>query len=204
MLDLIIYQDDIDFKIKSDLINKTEADLHSKSEMVNNKRTELHNEMFGKGGTHMKGYHSASKSIDNQLSDMIIQRERVSRQLDSIKIVLSNPSSPQFSSLLNTLGANTIVYRHEKLFEIIFKSYYEMTFYIIVLLIGMLLEIIPLIIKLTTPESQYEEDQSSQEKLIANRRIRILEKSSYYNAMSQYQRDVYDTMKSNDKFSMLN
>jgi hypothetical protein len=204
MLDLIIYQDDIDYKIKSELLAKGESDVQAKSALVNTKSTELHNEMFGKGGTRMKGYDRASKSIEKQLTDLKAQRDLASANFESAKSIISDPSHPQYRSMMNTLGTNTIVYRHEKLFEILSESNFEITFYLIVLLIGILLEIIPLIIKLTSSTSQYEKDLEAQEQLIENNRKRILEKSQYYTSMNSGQRAVYDNMKVYDKLNILN
>jgi hypothetical protein len=204
MLDLILYQDDIDYKIKSEQLATIQADVQAKSGLVNTKGTELHNEMFGKGGTHMKGYHNASKSIDNQLTDLKSQRDLAIADLQTTNNIISDPSHPQYKSLMNKLGANTIVYRHKKLFEILSESNFEIAFYLIVLFIGILLEIIPLIIKLTSSMSQYEKDLEAQEQLIENKRIRILEKSQHYTSMNNGQRDVYDSMQQTSQYSVLN
>lgn len=204
MLDLIIYQDDIDFKIKSELLAKNKEDLDIKSELVNAKTAELHNEMFGKGGTGMKGYHKASRSIEDQLNDMKKQRDNASENFDSIKKVISDPNHAQYETMKGMQGMNTIVYRHEKLFEILKSSNYEIAFYCFILFISIILEVLPLIIKKSLKDTAYELDLAAQEVLLENRRKKILDKSANFTSMNQYQREVYDTFKQNNKFSLLN
>ena len=204
MIDLIIYQDDIDYKIKSELIAGKEADYNAKSNQVNAKTTELHNEMFGKGGTGMKGYHNASKSIDNQLSDMKVQRNNASVELDSLKRVIADPSNPYYKSMMQTLGMNTIVYRHEKLFEILLDNKLEIVLYLLFLFAAIILEVLPLIMKVSFSDTQYEKDIEAQEQLIENRRKGILAKSDYYTQMTHHQQHAMGSIQNYDRYSALN
>jgi hypothetical protein len=204
MIDLIIYQDDIDFKIKSELIARKEADYNTKSNQVNAKTTELHNEMFGKGGTGMKGYHSASKSIENQVNDMKVQRDNAGAELDSLNRVIGDPSNPYYKSMMKSLGMNTIVYRHEKLFEILLDNKLEIVVYLVFLFAAILLETLPLIMKVSFKDSQYEKDIEAQEQLIENRRKGILAKSDYYTQMSHHQQNAMGSIHNYDRYSALN
>jgi hypothetical protein len=204
MIDLIIYQDDIDFKIKAELIARKEADFNSKSNQVNTKTTELHNEMFGKGGTGMKGYHSASKSIENQLNDMKVQRDNAGAELDSLNSVIGDPSNPYYKSTMKSMGMNTIVYRHKKLFEILLDNKLEIVLYLLFLFAAILLETLPLIMKVSFKDSQYEKDIEAQEQLIENRRKGILAKSDYYSQMTDQQHQAMGSIHNYDRYSTLN
>ncbi len=204
MIDLMIYKDDIDFKIKSELIHCKEADLNSKAALVIAKSSELQKEMFGKGGTGMKGYYNASKSLENQLSDMKIQRNNASAELDSLNRVITNPSSPYYKSTMQSMGMNTIVYRHKKLYELLLANKIEIGLYLLFLFAAIILEVLPLIMKVSFSETQYEKDIEAHEKLLENRRRSVLTKSDYYTQITDQQQRALSSIYDNSKYSVLN
>jgi hypothetical protein len=204
MIDLLSYQEDINYKIKSDMISRLEANLKNKEDAVNNKSAELHGEMFGKRGTGLRGYANASKSIDNQRNDLIKQRDKASVELDSVRKMLAEPSSTAYTSMANILGMNTIVYRHEKLFEILNSNKIEYLYYVSMLLIGFFIEILPLIAKKNMKPSQYELDEEANELVRANMRKMILDKSNHYAGMSATQLMANDALNYRERFSIIN
>jgi hypothetical protein len=72
------------------------------------------------------------------------------------------------------------------------------------LLIGFLIEILPLIAKKNMKPSQYELDEEANELVRANTRKMILDKSNHYAGMSATQLMANDVLNYRERFSIIN
>lgn len=147
--------------------------------------------MTGKGGSNQRGLGAISQVLKRQVLELKVTGMRIDSIRNQEEAAIFNSGDSVHKETLNKLGLNTIAHRSALLHELIAKDSFTGAIWLALLILGLLIEIIPIISKLATPKSAYELDLDAYEEVLANRRKSALQKSNFYAGLS-YQQQLID------------
>jgi hypothetical protein len=160
----------------------------------------LNREMKGSGGSRQRGYGVISQEMKKQLSDIRAQGSA----MDSIQRLeeeyFSDEGNQHHKAMIEKIGLNTIIHRSSMLHKLIAEDAITRIVWLSLLMLGLLIEVMPVISKLATKKSAYELDLEAQELILANRRQIAIRKSNFYMNQSYGEQKLYETLKKDRRF----
>ncbi len=203
-LDLVMFKSDIDNEIKKREIAKCNEILRVSVQNTDGKFQMLNNEMKGgPGSSGKKGYAKISKELKSQTIKSENETSIMKDSLQKTIAALYEPSHPMHSNIMERLGVNTIMYRLKVLEELIEKdSNIRMLFWILFCL-GIGIEILPIVIKVTSDATAYDLDLKTQELMFENRRRQVLDNSNHHTRIGLEGREAISMLKSSMTQTML-
>lgn len=180
LLDLVIFKGDIDHYARDKHISELQAKADSAIGSVNEASQKLNEEMRGTGGSRLRGYGMISEELKGQQEEARQRANQKEQDILHAQKVLSDPGHPEYEAMNEKLGMNTIAYRAELLHELLRRDSFKMTIMILLLIIGFLLEFMPILTKLGSKPTAYELDQEAIGLILTNRRTQALQRSNYH------------------------
>ncbi len=136
--------------------------------------------MSGNGGSKKRGFGMISKELKEQQEEAKLQANKLEKEFKEFSNAISDNTDPRHNIAIEKLGLNTIAFRagilHDLLKEDCFKKY----FWRLILVIGFIMEFMPIITKIGSIKTAYELDQEALELIMENRRRQVVEKSNFY------------------------
>ena len=203
ILDLVIFKSDIDYYAQFQLINSQEQKVKDASQNLQVATDIFNKEMEGASNSKMKGFGRIAKEKKEQVIDKKTKLAESEAGLLKIKEEMSHTANPVSMQLFSGLGLNTILNRIKLLHEFVNQNTMALWAWIILLMIGTLLEIFGVLTKCFYPKSAYEEDQEAVIQMMANKRRIVLEQSMYYHKVGMHGREALDSMENRNR-SILN
>jgi hypothetical protein len=183
-LDLKIFNSDIEKIAYERFKNELKSQKDSAIKTLNATNGSLYKEMTGKGGSRKRGFGPISAELKMQQRK---QEEHIGR-LDSIfsleQSALLNSAHPNHDILRTKLGMNTLAFKIEIFHDLIDKDSFSKTIWILLLITGFILEILPILLKTLSRPTAFELDTDAFEIVLTNRRNSILKNSNMYASMS--------------------
>lgn len=180
LLDLVIFKGDIGHYAKEKFLNDKKAEADSASAFLEGASNRLNEEMQGTGGSKKKGYGEISKELKSQQEEARQRLKQIKVEISHFNDVISNSGHPEYQGMVDKLGMKTVAYRAELLHQLIKEDWFKMTIWVLLIVIGFMMEFMPIVTKLGSRPSAYELDQEAMHSILANRRLKALQKSDYY------------------------
>ena len=194
ILDLVIFENDIAHFAKTQFIKTEEAKLTNTTLKLETATENFNKEMEGGSNSKQRGFGVIAKQKKEQVTQASTDVAAAKASLEKTNNILSNPNDPQYQSIQNQLGLNTILNRVKLLHEFVMQNTLAFVAWLILLLIGIFLEVFGVLTKCFYPKSAYEADVEAVETILANKRRQALEQSVYYTSIGVHGRHATSLM----------
>jgi hypothetical protein len=203
VMDVCVFGKDIDYRLTALAHRDLESKVQNSYQVMEGKATNVHNEVHGKGVTRIKGFAKAAQNLQNQYidskNDYVLQKS----EFQKFKEIIKHPEHPEYEATMTNLGYNSYLKRIHVLHEMINEdSLMTLTFWLF-LLLGLFMELLPLLIKIGTNKSAYELDVEAQAELLCARRLRVLEQNRLYHKQSEAQKKVSGLLHNRNSFNTI-
>ncbi|HMT34712.1 MAG TPA: DUF4407 domain-containing protein [Chitinophagaceae bacterium] len=190
-IDLLVFKSDIDKEIKNKEITHLSNLAQNAKVDVTKSYAVLNNEMSGgPGSSGLPGDGKISNELKKQSLQSVASLAVLQDSLTNTINAIYDPAHPMHQQICERMGINSILYRMIILHELIQTNKAIKGLFWVLFLLGLGIELLPLIVKFTTPKSAYDLDQEAQELVFANRRKQVLQKSNYYTVIGHAGRDA--------------
>ncbi len=197
VLDLVIFENDIAHFAKTQFLKGQETKLTAASVNLQSANEIFNKEMEGKSGSNQKGFGRIAKEKKEQVALAGSEVAEAKSKLAETNAVLADPYSPAYQQIKDQLGLDTILNRVKLLHEFVMQNGLAFTAWMVLLLIGILLEVFGVLTKCFYPQSAYEADVEAMETMLGNKRRQALEQSAYYTGLGVHGRQATALMAGN-------
>ena len=195
-LEEVIFKNDIDTQMSENQRKYISENLEIKNIELNIEKTKMENIIIAKDSVWKEAVNEAVGEIDGtrgsnlpyrgpiaelklqKANELKLDREISSSQLDLIKSSNDSTLAKYESELKNGFEMNSLLLRIKALFDLVGKDKYMMGFYILFTLLVFFMEIIVIIVKMFSKETNYEKKMKMIEQIGEKRMNLILENNS--------------------------
>lgn len=198
ILDLVIFKNDIDYYSHVKVVENQQEKIIDASNKLQAAVDKFNQEMEGSSNSKMKGFGPIAQEKKDQVKEAKMKVEEAQAELQKIQEQFIEPN-PESIKLSSSMGLNTILNRIILLHEFVSQNKLALGAWLILLMIGVLLEIFGVLTKFFYPKSVYELDLEAMTQVLANKRIMILEQSMYYTNVGVHGRGALDKMENRNQ-----
>lgn len=203
ILDLVIFKNDIDYYAKTQIIGVKEQKVKDAANNVEAATKRFNDEMEGASKSKKQGFGRIAKEKKAQVGEEKTKLKKLEDELKNIKAGFTQVENPLSADASSSMGLNTILNRVKLLHEFVNQNILAFWAWLILLMIGILLEIFGVLTKCFYPISAYEEDQDAIRLIMDNKRKMLLQQSLYYTSIGVHGREALNKMETRNQ-SLLN